>query len=89
MDVTEPLTTAEGMRHHLAAALVNEDPQVFLVAVGDVVRSLGAAEIARKSGINRVTLYTALSITGNPKFDTVRRVLAGCGYQFTIEGQSK
>ncbi len=44
-------------------------------ALGDVAGASGMAEVARKSGMARESLYKALSPAGNPEFATVLKVL--------------
>jgi probable addiction module antidote protein len=39
-------------------------------ALGDIARAKGMTEIARESGLGRESLYRALSVDGNPTFDT-------------------
>jgi probable addiction module antidote protein len=39
-------------------------------------------EIARKSGLGRVSLYKALSPDGNPEFATILKVVHALGLRF-------
>lgn len=56
----------------------NDDyEETFLVALKDVVLAYGSmAKIAKASGLNRESLYKALSRGGNPGVDTLRKILA-------------
>jgi probable addiction module antidote protein len=56
----------------------NDDfEETFLVALRDVVLAYGGmAKIAKAAGLNRESLYKALSRGGNPGIDTLRKILA-------------
>ena len=52
---------------YLNAALEEQDPRVFLIALRNVTQAPGGiAEVAARSGLNRESLYRALSKKGNP-----------------------
>jgi len=67
---------------YLAEAFENEDPQVFLVALGFLARKKGMAEVAKLSGVNRESLYRSLSGDGNPAYVTVAKVAKALGVRF-------
>lgn len=56
----------------------NDDfEETFLVALRDMVLAYGGvAKIAKASGLNRESLYKALSRGGNPGINTLRKILA-------------
>ena len=78
-DVAEHLETEEDMALYLEAALEEGDPALVAAALGDIARAKGMAQIARKSGLGRESLYEALSPEGNPEFATVLRVVRALG----------
>jgi probable addiction module antidote protein len=45
----------------------------------------GIPELARRIGMEKMTLYKALSEDGNPKLSTVGMVLQGLGYRMRLE----
>lgn len=51
---------------------------------GDLARYHGMADIAARTGLNRVQLYRSLSDRGNPAFSTLMRVYHAMGLQITI-----
>jgi probable addiction module antidote protein len=55
----------------------NDDfEETFLVALRDVVLANGGvAKVAKAAGLNRESLYKALSRGGNPGVDTLRKIL--------------
>jgi len=60
---------------YLNAALAEEDPEVFLLALRDVARTRegGLAGLAEKAQLNREHLYRMLSENGNPERAASRR----------------
>lgn len=78
-DVAEHLKTEEDMALYLEAALEEGDPALVAAALGDIARAKGVAQIARKAGLGRESLYKALSPEGNPEFATVLKVVRALG----------
>ncbi|MDP4200483.1 MAG: putative addiction module antidote protein [Bacteroidota bacterium] len=71
---------------YLRACLEDEDPRVFLIALGHVARANGGLSLlARKTGLNRENLYRTLSPRGNPKIDSVGAVLRSLGMKLSVE----
>lgn len=48
-------------------------------------RSQGVSELARKTGLGRQALYTALSENGNPTLETLTTVLEALGLELTVQ----
>jgi len=82
-DPSEHIETDEDAAYFLEAA-VEEDPDMLPAAIGVVARSIGMTEVARRTGISREALYTALSEVGNPNYKTIRKVLDACGVKISI-----
>jgi probable addiction module antidote protein len=78
-DPAKYLVTEADMASYLAAALEEDDPAVFVAALGDVARAKGMTQIARETGLGRESLYKALSAEGNPEFATVMKVVRALG----------
>ena len=68
----------------LSAALEDDDPTLFLHALGQVARAHGMTETAARAGMNRVSLYKALSETGNPELRSVVGVLHAIGLKLEV-----
>jgi probable addiction module antidote protein len=49
----------------------------------------GIPELARRIGMEKMTLYKALSEEGNPKLSTIGSILHGLGYRMKLEPISK
>jgi probable addiction module antidote protein len=81
------ITSAAGL---LAECLDDDEPKTFLVALRDVVLANGGvAKAAKASGLNRESLYKALSLNGNPSLQTVRAILSAVGIRITFEKAPK
>ncbi len=83
-DAAGYLKTEEDILHYLEAAMEGNDPKHIASALGDVARSQGMSEIARKAGVGRQALYAALSENGNPTLETLTSVLSALGLQLSV-----
>jgi len=83
-DASEYLNNEEVIAQYLAAALENTDPDAFLVAVRDVAKARGMADVAAQAGLGRESLYKALRPGAQPRFDTVRSVLLALGVRMDL-----
>jgi len=69
---------------YLTEAYEDDNPAVFIVALGHVVRSKGVSNMAEKTGLNRESLYKAFSGKAQPKWDTVHKLLHALGIHMTV-----
>lgn len=83
-DSAEYLDSDEAISAYMEEALATEDPSFIAKALGTVARARGMAQIAKKSGLSRESLYKALSAEGNPAFGTVIRVMHALGLKFSV-----
>ena len=61
---------------YLTECIADEDPKMFLVALRDVIAARGGmAHIAEIAGVNRESLYKAVSEKGNPSIAYLKRIL--------------
>lgn len=84
-DPASYLETEEDILYYLEAAMEGNDPKHIASALGDVARSKGMSEIARKAGVGRQALYNSLSENGNPTLETLTSVLSALGLQLTVQ----
>jgi probable addiction module antidote protein len=88
-DPAEHLETPEDIAAYIEATLEGGFDAAFLASVlGDVARSKGATEIARKAGISRDTLYKSLTREGDPRLSTLAGVLDALGLSMKITVKS-
>jgi probable addiction module antidote protein len=76
---------------YLKAAMEDtEEPRALLVALRHVAEARGGiAKIAKAAGIERESLYRALSPRGNPRFATLVAVTKAMGLTLTVETSSE
>lgn len=84
-DPARHLENEDDILYYLEAAMEGNDPKHIARALGDVARSKGMSEIAKKSGLGRQALYRALSEDGNPTLETLLGVLDALGLQLTVQ----
>jgi probable addiction module antidote protein len=71
---------------YLKAALEEEDePRVLLIALRHLAQAQGIAKVAKAAGIERESLYRALSVRGNPRLSTLVAVTKAIGLRLTVE----
>ena len=72
---------------YLKAALEDSDePKVLLLALRRLAEAQGGvAKIAKAAGIERESLYRALSANGNPRLSTLSAVMKAVGLKLTVE----
>lgn len=69
------LKTDQAMAEYLADCYEDDDPNTFITALGYVAKHEGIAHIAEATGLNRESLYKALSGQHQPRWDTIHRVM--------------
>lgn len=72
---------------YLKAAMEDSDePKVLLIALRQITEAHGGvARVAKSAGIERESLYRALSARGNPRFSTLVAVTKAIGLKLTVE----
>jgi probable addiction module antidote protein len=71
---------------YLKTALEEDsEPRVLLIALRRVVQARGIARIAKTAGVERESLYRALSKHGNPRLSTLAAVTKAVGLRLTVE----
>jgi len=72
---------------YLKAALEDaEEPGVLLLALRRVAEARGGvAKVAKAAGVERESLYRALSPRGNPRWSTLVAVTKAMGLRLTVE----
>ncbi|HSX11110.1 MAG TPA: addiction module antidote protein [Chlamydiales bacterium] len=75
---------------YLNAALQDDDPHVFLLALRDIAESKGGMGwLADEADLNRENLYRTLSLSGNPRFFNLLAVLDAVGLELSIHARAK
>ena len=70
---------------YLNAALQDDDPHAFLLALRDIAEAQGGmTQLAKETTLNRENLYRTFSSRGNPRFFNLVAVLDAVGLQLSI-----
>ncbi len=83
-DTSEFLDSEEMIAEYLAATLEEENPDVFIAALGDVAKARGMTKIAEASGLGRESLYKSLKSGSKLRYDTVQKILGALGVKLTV-----
>ena len=78
-DASRYLTDDAAIAEYLTAVLELGDPDLLLLALGDIARARGMGSIAKKTGLGRESLYKALAPGAKTRFDTVLKVAHALG----------
>jgi probable addiction module antidote protein len=78
-DATRYLTNDKAIAEYMTTVLEADDLDLLLLALGDVARARGMAQIAKETGLGRESLYKALAPGAKPRFDTVMKVARALG----------
>lgn len=78
--LTDPTEAAA----YIEAVLELDDPAALLVALRQVAKAHGMAEVARRANMGEKTLFKSLSENGNPTITTVHKVLHAVGLRLSV-----
>ena len=85
-DLLASLKDIDEAKEYLNAALEDENPEVFLLALRDVVEANSStSELAVSTNRNRESLYKTLSKKGNPQLTSIRSILNELGFKLAVE----
>ena len=84
-DAARYLDDDEAIAEYMTVVLEANDPDLLLLALGDVARAKGMAQVAKDSGLGRESLYKALAPGAKPRFETVMKVAHALGVKFTVQ----
>ena len=90
----EFLSDPERARAYLEVALDeyarDHDRSILLLALKDVASAQGGlGRLARQANLNRAHVYKTLSGDGNPRLDTMEKILNSLGFRLSIEPLAK
>ena len=84
-NLIESLRDAHESEEYLNAALEEDDPELFLLALRNVAEAQGGvAQLAEKTKLNRESLYKMLSERGNPELRSLDVLLHALGFRLAV-----
>ncbi len=84
-DAARYLNDDAAIAEYMSAVLETGDPDLLLLALGDVARARGMAQVAKDAGLGRESLYKALAPGAKPRFETVIKVARALGVRLSVE----
>ena len=84
----DPEFAVEYMRAALEEGDEEDGALVLLIALRQLAQAQGIAKVAKAAGIERESLYRALSARGNPRLSTLFAVTRAIGLRLTVEAAS-
>jgi probable addiction module antidote protein len=70
---------------YLDAVMELEDPAALVVALRQVAKAHGMAEVARRADVGDKTLFRSLGENGNPTLATLQKVLHAVGLRLSVQ----
>ncbi|CCK79434.1 addiction module antidote protein [Desulfobacula toluolica] len=83
-DISEHLETDEDIRGFLKETANTGDNSDFIHALNIAAKARGMTEIAKQAGVTRASLYKSLSENGNPRFETISKIINALGCKLVI-----
>jgi probable addiction module antidote protein len=84
-NLIESLRDAGEAEEYLNAALEEDDPELFLLALRNVAEAQGGVgQLAEKAKLNRESLYKMLSERGNPELRSLDALLHALGFRLAV-----
>lgn len=88
LDIRDFLHSDEEIAEYINEAYHYENPRMFLIALGNVVRSKGVSKVAQETGLGRESLYKVFSGSASPKWDTLKKLLDNLGIEINMQANS-
>ena len=82
-DAARYLNDDAAIAEYMTVVLEANDSDLLLLALSDVARAKGMAQVAKDAGLGRESLYKALSPGAKPRFETILKVARALGVKFT------
>ncbi|GLS89086.1 transcriptional regulator [Psychromonas marina] len=80
----EYMETQDEINTFLRECLENDDPNVFVSALGHLVKAHGVTDVAEVTGLSRESLYKTFNGKTQPKWDTIFKVSHAIGIQLAV-----
>ena len=83
-DVADYLKTDQDIKLFLKESANSGDMSDFIHALSTAARAKGMTEVAKQAGVTRASLYKSLSDEGNPRFDTITKIVEALGCKLVV-----
>ena len=86
-DVADHLETDDDIRAFLEEAAATGTTADLIHALDTAARAKGMTEVAKQVGVTRASLYKSLCGDGNPRFESISKVIDALGCHLAIVGR--
>ena len=83
-DVADYLKTDDDIKIFLKEAAKTGNLSDFIHALNTAARAKGMSEVAKNAGVTRASLYKSLSENGNPRFETIAKIIESFGCKIAL-----
>ncbi|WP_404358527.1 addiction module antidote protein [Methylotuvimicrobium sp. KM1] len=83
-DIAEHLETDADIQAFLRETAITGDTSDFIHALNIAARAKGMTEVAKQAGVTRASLYKSLADNGNPRFDTIAKIVEVFGCKLVV-----
>ena len=78
------MDTKDEINDFLRECLEDDDPNVFISALGHLVKSHGVTNVAEVTGLSRESLYKTFNGSTQPKWSTIFKVTNAIGIHLAV-----
>lgn len=78
------LKTSEDIKRFLKEAVETGNSKDFIHALNTAARAKGMTEVAKQAGVSRASLYKSLGNDGNPRFETIAKIVEALGCKLIV-----
>ena len=83
-DIAEHLETDAEIQAFLRETDITGDASDFIHALSIAARAKGMGEVAKQAGVTRASLYKSLADDGNPRFETITKIVEALGCKLVV-----
>jgi probable addiction module antidote protein len=83
-DITRHLDSEEAIAEYLSQVLHDGDNDELIRALGHIAKAKGMTAVAKESGLGRESLYKALAVGSQPRFETISKVINALGLKISV-----
>ena len=82
--VSDYLNNETVISEYLSLAAQDENPDVLILALSEVAKARGMAQVAKDAGLGRESLYKALRQGSKPRFETITAIMRALNVQIAV-----
>ncbi len=83
-DVADHLTNETVIAEYLSLAANDDDQDALLLALSNVAKARGMAQVAKDAGLGRESLYKALRQGSKPRYETIVAIMRALNVKLEV-----